>query len=104
MYRLSLVFRSKTMPGILGDIDPAMLQGAAQHSKRDTARLIAGNISLELVQSPDVIKHVLDKVRVGPVVSVVGHALFLLGFFIVSKERMSKNYSNAKKNIRNLLL
>jgi len=64
------------MPGVLGDIDPAMLQGAAQHSKRDTARLIAGNISLELVQSPDVIKHVLDKVRVGPVVSVVGHVLF----------------------------
>ncbi len=92
MYSLSLVFGSKTLPGVLGNIDPAMLQGAAQYSQRNPARLIVGDIRLELVQSPNVVEHVLDEVRVGPIVGVVGH-----GFFIVSKERVSGNYSSVKK-------
>ncbi len=75
-----------TLPGVLGVIHPAMLQGATQDSQGDPARLVAGDVGLQLGQCPDIIEDVLDKVGVWPVLSVVRHSF---GFF-VSKERNSK--------------
>jgi len=79
------------LPGVLGVVHPAILQGAAQYSQGDPARLVGDDVGLQLGHRPDIIKDVLDQVGVRSVLSVVRHDFF--PFFFVSKKRATRNYS-----------
>ncbi len=92
-------YGSITLPGILGIVYPAMLQSTAQDGQGDPTRLVARNVGLQLVHRPNVVKDVLDNVGVRAVVCIVCHVVGFGFFFIVSKERVAKDYSSVKQRI-----
>jgi len=66
-----------------------------QDMERRRARLVADDVGLELGHGPHVVHHVSDDDHVRALRTVESH-VSLFVFFIVSKERGTKNYSNAK--------
>jgi hypothetical protein len=76
--------------------DAAMAQKSPQDMERRRARLVGRNISLELRHRPDVVHDEPHDDHVWSIVAMEGHVC-LFFFFIVSKERVTRNYSNVKK-------
>jgi hypothetical protein len=73
-----------------------MAEKNPQNMERRRARLVADDVGLELGHGPHVVHHVSDDDHVGALSTMESHVSLRFLFFIVSKERVIKNYSNAK--------
>jgi hypothetical protein len=71
-----------------------MLQSTAEDGQGDPTRLVTGDVGLQLIHGPDIVEDILDNVGVRAVVRIVRHDL---SFFFVSRERVTKIYSNARE-------
>jgi hypothetical protein len=76
--------------------DPAMAEEDPQNVERRRARLVCGDVGLKLGHGPNVVHNVSDNDHVGALSAVESHFLVFV-FFIVSKERVARNYSDVKE-------
>ncbi len=82
--------------GVVRQTDPVVPQDVAQNGERNPAGLIAGDIPLQTVDGPEIVEREPREAKVGLVSAMTSHLVFFF-FFIVSKERVTKNYNNAKE-------
>ncbi len=81
-------------------------QGTTEGPQRNALGLVTCHVRLQRINTPSVVENIEDEVDVRSVISVIGRHFFVLlcslgfvfvFFFIVSKERVTKNYNNAKE-------
>jgi hypothetical protein len=80
--------------GVVGNVDPVVAEDVAHNVDRDSTGLVVFDIVLHPVNGPEVIQGKPHKAEVGP--AGTSHLKDFVSFFIVSKEKVSRNYSNAK--------
>jgi hypothetical protein len=80
---------------IAGAASLAVPQGAPKDGERHAPRRIRSHVVLQLLHGPDVVEHELSHQHVGAEGSVVRHGFVWV--FFVSKEKVTKNYSNERK-------
>ncbi len=81
--------------GIVRQGDLVVSKDVAKNGERNPAGLIAGDIPLQAVDGPEIVKGKPREAKVGFVGALTSH----LVFFIVSKERVAKDYSGVKERI-----
>jgi hypothetical protein len=81
--------------GVVRQADPVVPKDVAQDREWNSAGLIINDVPLQAVDGPDIVQSESDKTKVGFAGALTSHLAFV--FFIVSKERVTKNYSNAKE-------
>ncbi len=81
---------------VLVERNSVVAEAVAQSAEGDPVRIVGGSIGLQSVHGPHVVKNESRDVHVRASSSAVSH-LRVLFFFIVSKDRVTKNYSNAKE-------
>jgi hypothetical protein len=85
--------------GVVRQADPVVPQDVAQNGKRNPAGLVAGDIPLQAIDTPEIVECEPREAKVGLVSAMTSHLVFLLLSFIVSKERVAKDYSSVKQRI-----
>lgn len=81
--------------GIVGEANPVVPKDVAQDRERNSAGLIINDVPLQAVDGPEIVQSESDETKVGFAGALTCH-LDLVSF-IVSKERVTGNYSNVMR-------
>jgi hypothetical protein len=84
--------------GVVRQADPVVPKDVAQDREWNSAGLIIDDVPLQAVDGPEIVQSESDKTKVGFAGALTSHLAFV--FFIVSKERVARNYSNVEMQRR----